>query len=81
MKIDKRLLEYGLDEYNIKLLHSKTKLKSLEIDSAIYHAVVLNGILIKLILFNDITKTKYRTVSLHISKSKLRTIKLNMILL
>ena len=34
MKIDQKLIEIGVDEYLIKLLHSKTKLKDIEIDEA-----------------------------------------------
>lgn len=77
MIISKDLIEMGIDESIIILLHSKTKLKHREIESAELIKSIDNKFLVRL----DLVKGSYRTrqMVLNIDKDRIREIKLNMI--
>ena len=78
MKIDKKLLEIGVDEGLIKLLHDRTKLSHRNIESAWLIKSIDNKFLVKLVLEKGDYKNKRHTV-LNIDKDRIREIKLKML--
>ena len=78
MILSKELIEKGIDEDLIKLLHSKTKLKHREIGSAKLIKSVDNKYLVQLDLVRDTFKSS-RQMVLNIDKDRIREIKLKMI--
>lgn len=78
MEIDSKLIEHGVDESLIKLLHSKTKLKDREIKSAILYKDSSGNLIVKL----DLERGDFRNsrqMSLNIDKSRIRELKLKML--
>jgi len=78
MILSKELIEKGIDEDLIKLLHSKTKLKHREIGSAKLIKAVDNKYLVQLDLVRDTFKSS-RQMVLNIDKDRIREMKLKMI--
>jgi hypothetical protein len=78
MILSKELIEKGIDEDLIKLLHSKTKLKHREIGSAKLIKSVDNKYLVQLELKRGEYKTS-RSMVLNIDKDRIREMKLKMI--
>jgi hypothetical protein len=78
MKIDSKLIEHGVDESLIRLLHSKTKLKHRDIESAVLYKDCSGNLIVKL----DLERGEFRSsrqMSLNIDKARIRELKLNMI--
>jgi hypothetical protein len=78
MILSKELIEKGIDEDLIKLLHSKTKLKHREIDSAKLIKTVDNKYLVQLDLVPEGSRSS-RQMVLNIDKDRIREMKLKMI--
>jgi hypothetical protein len=78
MILSKELIEMGIDEDLIKLLHSKTKLKHREIGSAKLIKSCDNKYLVQLDLVRDTFKSS-RQMVLNIDKDRIREMKLKMI--
>jgi len=78
MILSKELIEKGIDEDLIKLLHSKTKLKHREIGSAKLIKSCDNKYLVQLDLVRDTFKSS-RQMVLNIDKDRISEMKLNMI--
>jgi len=78
MILSKELIEKGIDEDLIKLLHSKTKLKHREIGSAKLIKSVDNKYLVQLDLIPERGRIS-RQMVLNIDKDRIREMKLNMI--
>ena len=78
MILSKELIEKGIDEDLIKLLHSKTKLKHREIGSAKLIKSCDNKYLVQLDLVRDTFKSA-RQMVLNIDKDRIREMKLKMI--
>jgi hypothetical protein len=78
MILSKELIEMGIDEDLIKLLHSKTKLKHREIGSAKLIKSCDNKYLVQLDLVRDTFKSA-RQMVLNIDKDRIREMKLKMI--
>jgi hypothetical protein len=78
MKLDPKLIDIGVDEGLINLLHSKTKLSHREIESAKLIKSVDNKYLVQLELKRGDYKTS-RSMVLNIDKDRIREIKLKMI--
>lgn len=78
MILSKELIEKGIDEDLIKLLHSKTKLKVREIGSAKLIKSVDNKFLVQLDLVRGNHKSA-RQMVLNIDKDRIREMKLKMI--
>ena len=78
MILSKELIENGLDEPLIRLLHSKTKLKHREIGSAKLIKSCDNKYLVQLDLVRDTFKSA-RQMVLNIDKDRIREMKLKMI--
>jgi hypothetical protein len=78
MILSKELIEKGIDEDLIKLLHSKTKLKHREIGSAKLIKSCDNKYLVQLDLVRDTFKSS-RQMVLNIDKDRIREMKLKMI--
>lgn len=78
MKIDKKLIEKGIDECLIHLLHSKTKLSHRSIESADLYKDTAGDFIIKLVLEKgEFRCTRHTT--LNINKSRIREMKLKLI--
>lgn len=78
MILSKELIEKGIDEDLIKLLHSKTKLKHREIGSAKLIKSVDNKYLVQLELKRGDYRNS-RSMVLNIDKDRIREMKLKMI--
>jgi hypothetical protein len=78
MILSKELIEKGIDEDLIKLLHSKTKLKHREIGSAKLIKTIDNKFLVQLDLAPE-GRTRSRQMVLNIDKDRIREMKLKMI--
>lgn len=78
MKLSKELIEMGIDESLIRIIHSKTKLKNSHIKSAELVRSSDNKLLARLTLLNPNTN-KTREVVINIDKSRIRELKLKMI--
>ena len=78
MILSKELIEMGIDEDLIKLLHSKTKLKHREIEDANLIKSCDNKYLVQLDLVRDTFKSA-RQMVLNIDKDRIREMKLKMI--
>ncbi len=78
MILSKEVIEKGIDEDLIKLLHSKTKLKHRKIGSAKLIKSVDNKYLVQLDLVRDTFKSA-RQMVLNIDKDRIREMKLKMI--
>ena len=78
MKIDKKLIEQGIDENLILLLHSKTRSSNRVIGSADLYKDTTGDFIVKLVLEKgDFART--RTTTLNINKSRIREMKLRLI--
>ena len=78
MKLDPKLIEIGVDEGLINLLHSKTKLSNREIESAKLIKSVDNKYLVQLRL-KSVGYKSSRLMVLNIDKDRIREMKLKMI--
>lgn len=78
MKLSKELIEMGIDEPLIILLHSKTRLKDRTIQSAKLIKSIDNKFLVQLEL-DSTGGYRIRKSVLNIDKDRIREIKLNMI--
>ena len=78
MILSRELIEMGIDEALIRLLHSKTKLKHREIGSAKLITSCDNKFLVQLDLVRGDYKSA-RQMSINIDKDRIREMKLNMI--
>ena len=78
MILSKELIEMGIDEDLIKLLHSKTKLKHREIGSVKLIKAMDNKLLVQLDLVRGNYKSA-RQMVLNIDKDRIREMKLKMI--
>jgi hypothetical protein len=78
MKLSKELIEMGIDEPLIILLHSKTRLKDRTIQSAKLIKSIDNKLLVQLELDSN-GGYRIRKSVLNIDKDRIREIKLNMI--
>ncbi len=78
MILSKDLIEMGIDEPLIRLLHSKTKLKHREIGSAKKIKTIDNKVLVQLDLVRGDYKSA-RQMVLNIDKDRIREMKLKMI--
>lgn len=78
MTLSKDLIEMGIDDALIRLLHSKTKLKHREIGSAKLIKTINNKLLVQLDLVRGDYKSA-RQMVLNIDKDRIREMKLNMI--
>lgn len=80
MIISKDLIEMGIDESIIILLHSKTKLKHREIESAELVISSDNKLLVRLSLLNpNMRGNRSRKAVINIDKNRIRDLKLKMI--
>ena len=80
MIISKDLIEMGIDESIIILLHSKTKLKHREIESAELVISSDNKLLVRLSLLNpNMSGNRSRKAVINIDKNRIRDLKLKMI--
>lgn len=79
MIIDKQLLEIGVDEGLIRLLHHRTKLAHRNIESAELIKSVDNKFLVKLILEKTDKYRSGRHTVLNIDKDRIREIKLKIL--
>jgi len=78
MKLDPKLIDIGVDEGLIVLLHSKTKLKHREIESAKLITSCDKKYLVQLDLLRGDNKSS-RQMVLNIDKDRIRELKLKMI--
>jgi hypothetical protein len=78
MILSKEVIEKGIDEDLIKLLHSKTKLKHREIGSVKLIKAMDNKLLVQLDLVRGNYKSA-RQMVLNIDKDRIREMKLKMI--
>lgn len=78
MKLDPKLIDIGVDEVLINLLHSKTKLKHREIESANLITSSDKKYLVQLELKRGDYRSS-RSMVLNIDKDRIRELKLKMI--